>query len=158
MAEDQNRRRLRVGRVERFEVSVQRRRVFEVLRLTHHDHQPFGSHGEAHGGVYHRLHIRFRAEEGDQIEISILRLQKTVYQEIDEVVDVIPLLAHQIIDRPHITGSHVTHDHFVRDDVGRLLGHYQSNFKCLTVFRSPCKSRKDSIPMRTWVAAKLEVT
>ena len=83
--------------------------VSQVLHFLHHNHLPFCHHWVASGCVGHLTCGHVRSVHHRKIEILVFRLKRIFGYKVCQLVDVVWLLTHEVIDRSIFTGPQIAH-------------------------------------------------
>ena len=92
------------------EIPLQRLCLLDILRFLDDDHLIFGHHGITTGIIGHLRGRHIRAEQHGLIEVALLGLQHMFCNIVADLVDIIRLLAHQIIDGCKTARLQIGHD------------------------------------------------
>ena len=83
--------------------------VFQVLYLFHHHHLSFCHHRVSSCSICHLTSCHVRSVHHRKIEILVLRLKRVFGYEVGQLVDVVWLLTHKVIDRSIFTSPQIAH-------------------------------------------------
>ena len=85
------------------------------LGFAHEYNAPFGHHGIGMRQLYHLVDVCFCAIHDVKIEISLILAQHSVHYGVAQTVDIVVLLAHQIIDGSNLLRLDIAQDFLVGD-------------------------------------------
>ena len=91
------------------EILLQRLRILDILRLLDDEHLSFGHHRIALGSIHNLRCVDVRAKHNRLVEVPFLRLQHVVSNPVANLVDIIRLIARQIIDGLKLASLQLTH-------------------------------------------------